>query len=94
MLPTSDREWTDVLLAPFKTYPILIFLIATVWSTEICGEPMILLILLGYLVCLIVVTSVAMAVVAKSATTYWHWSAATILLGFLFALKWLPTMAE
>jgi hypothetical protein len=95
IFPATGREWSDVALAPFKTYPILVFLIAPVWSAEMRGEPMILFILLGYIICLIVTTWMAMVdtFCVQSATPYWRWSATIILLGFLFALRWLPTLA-
>ena len=96
IFPASSAEWTDVALAPFKTYPILIFLMALVWSSEMRGQPMILGILFGYFVCMFMIGWAAAVdtFVTKSRTTAWNWFAAITVLGILFALKWLPTLAE
>jgi len=39
LLPANGVEWADVTLVPFKTYPIVVFCIAIVWSSELRGEP-------------------------------------------------------
>jgi hypothetical protein len=90
VLPESGVEWTDVVLAPFKVYTLVMFLVAVFWGRAMArgDEAMILYILLGQIVCVIVLTWTAMVdtFCIKSATTNWRWSGIA-LLGFLFALK-------
>ena len=96
VFPANGDDWTDVALVPFKTYPVVMFLVAIVWTRELSGDPIILYILLGYLGSLLMITwiSVADAVSGRPAATNWRWSAAIMVLGLIFALKWLPTLAE
>jgi hypothetical protein len=96
ILPDSSTEWSDVAFVPFKTYPIVMFFIAAVWSDELRGDPIIGFILLGYLVCLIIITWIAVldAISGQPPTTYWRWSAAITVLGLMFSLKWSPTLAQ
>ena len=88
--PANGAEWSDVVLVPFKVYSLVMFFFVAFCGRQLSDEPMLLHIALGYLVCLIVVTWMAMVdtFCVKCPTTNWRWSGIT-LLGFLCVLKWL-----
>src|SRR4051812_45863941 len=97
ILPHGQR-WLAVALVPLKAYAIVAFLIAAIWSREIRGEPMIFFMVLGYCVCLLLLLGVAIAQRVTggrdASTGTFFWSLIVLVLGFAFALHWLPTLAE
>jgi hypothetical protein len=87
-----------VALAPLKTYTLVAFLIAAVWSRDIRGEPILAFMALGYGFCFLVLLGVAItqSVVGRrdAALNTFLWSAVVLVLGFAFSWRWLPTLAE
>jgi hypothetical protein len=87
-----------VALMPFKAYAITVFLIAAVWSREIRGEPMIVFMVMGYgaSVLFLLAGAIAQRLSGKrdAAMSTFVWSVAVLVLGAVFALRWLPTLAE
>jgi len=97
ILPQSGG-WMALAIVPFKAYAIIVFLIAAAWSREIRGQPMLLFLVLGYGACVVVLLAAAIAQRVGGqhapAVGTFAWGVAVLVLGFAFAWRWLPTLAE
>ena len=98
IIPSTEDQWLDLILLPFRAYGVFAFIITLVWTRELRGEPLIPYLLLGYVVCLfcLVLADTVLTVSRRPGEPRptWRWTFAVLGLGVASAYMFLPELAK